>query len=251
VVRTEPHDVILDRRAYEAGSCVFLCPLSDFLLPEADVWREELWPMIRERSDLEFYVQTKRITRLLEPGVLPRDWGDGYPNVYLNATVDDPRSSEERIAALVEVPGRHKVLALTPTTCAMNVESGLKTGQIQQAYLIGEIGCGADWDTMSKTVRPLRWEWVHDLHDQFSRWDVHFDFKACGSFWYDEAGELHTFRSMNGQFKTAQAAGLGVTGSNPEYTIAWGANHLFDITDWSQNEPCCTIHDSPQSKVFY
>jgi protein gp37 len=251
VKRTTPTDALLDKRSYPSGSRVFLCPLSDFLIEEADEWREELWAQMKERHDLELYVQTKRIVRLLEPGILPPDWGEGYPNVYFNATIDDPRTADDRMRTLVEVPSRHRVIALTPCTCPMDVRSGLRTKKIQQAYLIGEIGCGADWETLKKTVRPLRWEWVRDISDQFKEHSTHFDFKSTGTFWYDREGVLHTYRSMREQFQEAQSCRLEVVGSDLDYTIGWGSNHDMWISDWSQAEPCCSIHESPAKKVFY
>lgn len=47
-----------------AGSTVFTCFSSDFFVEEADPWRPEAWEMIRERSDLHFFMITKRIDRL-------------------------------------------------------------------------------------------------------------------------------------------------------------------------------------------
>lgn len=43
--------------------------------------------MIKERSDLNFMILTKRIERFFES--LPNDWGDGYDNVYIGCTVEN------------------------------------------------------------------------------------------------------------------------------------------------------------------
>ena len=37
------------------------CFATDFFLPEADEWRKEVWAMIRERTDIDFLILTKRI----------------------------------------------------------------------------------------------------------------------------------------------------------------------------------------------
>ena len=58
------------------GNLVYTCFTSDFLIEEADEWREEAWQMMRERQDLHFLFITKRIDRLKE--CLPSDWGEGY-----------------------------------------------------------------------------------------------------------------------------------------------------------------------------
>ncbi|MBQ1757102.1 MAG: DUF5131 family protein, partial [Erysipelotrichaceae bacterium] len=62
-----------------SGSHVYCCMTSDFFLEDADQWRPEVWKMIRERSDVNFTVITKRIVRMHE--CLPEDWNDGYDNV--------------------------------------------------------------------------------------------------------------------------------------------------------------------------
>ena len=46
------------------GNLVYTCFTSDFLIEEADEWREEAWQMMRERQDLHFLFITKRIDRL-------------------------------------------------------------------------------------------------------------------------------------------------------------------------------------------
>ena len=42
---------------------IFTCMTSDFFVEEADAWRTEAWKMMRQRSDQQFYVITKRIDR--------------------------------------------------------------------------------------------------------------------------------------------------------------------------------------------
>ena len=50
------------------GSIVMTCFTSDFLLKDADEWRDECWEMIKHRDDCMFYFFTKRI----EPPVKTR-----------------------------------------------------------------------------------------------------------------------------------------------------------------------------------
>ena len=58
---------------------VYLCFSTDFLIKEADEWRNECWKMIKERQDCTFLFLTKRIDRFME--CIPKDWNDGYNNV--------------------------------------------------------------------------------------------------------------------------------------------------------------------------
>ena len=39
---------------------------SDTFLEEADEWRKEMWSIIRQRSDVIFYILTKRVPRIME-----------------------------------------------------------------------------------------------------------------------------------------------------------------------------------------
>lgn len=54
----------------------------------ADIWREECWQMIRERSDLHFIFLTKRIKRFMD--CVPTDWNDGYDEeIYIKPYLED------------------------------------------------------------------------------------------------------------------------------------------------------------------
>ena len=59
-----------------SGSLMWTCFTSDFFIEEADEWREDAWLMIHRRSDLHFFMITKRPERIAQ--CLPEDWGDGY-----------------------------------------------------------------------------------------------------------------------------------------------------------------------------
>ena len=68
IVKTEKFTSPVDRNKkgeykIKAGQIVYLCFSSDFLLPEADQWRDDCWKMMKERLDLHFIFLTKRIER--------------------------------------------------------------------------------------------------------------------------------------------------------------------------------------------
>lgn len=48
----------------KSGELIRLCLTSDFFLEEADKWRDEVWEMMRIRSDVKFLILTKRIQRV-------------------------------------------------------------------------------------------------------------------------------------------------------------------------------------------
>ena len=69
---------------------VYLCFQSDFLIKEADKWRNECFRMIKERQDCKFLFLTKRIERFKE--IIPDDWNDGYDNVIVCCTVENQKN---------------------------------------------------------------------------------------------------------------------------------------------------------------
>ena len=77
------------------GRIILTCFTSDFLLKDADPWRQDCWRMMRERSDCWFYFFTKRIDRLAE--CLPPDWGEGYDNVMIGCTVENQERADFRL----------------------------------------------------------------------------------------------------------------------------------------------------------
>ena len=70
---------------------VYLAFSTDFLVEEADGWRDECWDMIRQRQDCRFLFLTKRIERFA--GCLPADWGTGYENVVVCCTVENQKNA--------------------------------------------------------------------------------------------------------------------------------------------------------------
>ena len=72
-----------------------VCMTSDFFLEEADPWRAEAWDIMRQRSDVVFFLLTKRPQRVR--GCLPPDWGSGWDNIFFNVTCENQRRADERI----------------------------------------------------------------------------------------------------------------------------------------------------------
>ena len=91
-----------------SGTLMWTCFTSDFFIEEADAWREEAWLMISRRTDLHFYMVTKRPERILQ--CLPEDWGNGYENVTICCTMENQRRTGERLPIFRELPISHKAI---------------------------------------------------------------------------------------------------------------------------------------------
>jgi protein gp37 len=101
----------------EAGAVVpwrvFINTQSDFFdneVPES--WREFAWNVMRECQDLILILVTKRIGNA--PHMLPPDWGAGYPNVWLLATVCTQKEANRDIHKLLRVPAVVHGLSMEP-----------------------------------------------------------------------------------------------------------------------------------------
>lgn len=64
---------------------VFCASLADVFDNQADpVWRQDLFALICDCRRLDWLLLTKRPQNIAK--MLPRDWGDGYRNVWLGVT---------------------------------------------------------------------------------------------------------------------------------------------------------------------
>lgn len=96
----------------QSGEMIRVCMTSDFFLEEADEWRDEAWELMRLRSDVIFFLLTKRPERVAEH--LPEDWGDGWDNIFFNVTAENQRRADERIPILLDLPFKHKGVMCAP-----------------------------------------------------------------------------------------------------------------------------------------
>lgn len=92
---------------------VFLNSHSDFFDNEVPpAWRDFAWSVIRECRFLTFIIVTKRIGNAL--AMLPADWGDGWANVWLLATVCDQAEADRDLPKLLRTPARVRGLSVEP-----------------------------------------------------------------------------------------------------------------------------------------
>ena len=90
----------------KSGECLRVCLTSDFFLEEADEWRDKAWNIIKKRPDVGFYLLTKRPERVAEH--LPKDWGNGWDNVFFSVTAENQARADERLPILIDLPFKHK-----------------------------------------------------------------------------------------------------------------------------------------------
>ncbi|MGM9941697.1 MAG: DUF5131 family protein [Bulleidia sp.] len=173
IVKSERFDAPVARKKngeykIRSGTLVYVCFRSDFLLEQADEWREACWDMIRERRDLHFLFLTKRIERFMD--CIPDDWGTGYPNVTVGVSVENQKRADERLSILNTLPIVHKNVILQPMISAVDL-----TGYLNGVELV-MVGGESD-----RQARPLYYEWVLDVRRQCVENGVAFCFRQCGT----------------------------------------------------------------------
>lgn len=147
---------------------VYLCFSSDFLIEEADEWRNECWQMIRERQDCTFLFLTKRIERFMF--CIPDDWNDGYDNVVVCCTIENQSNADRRLPLFQTLPIRHKCITAQPLIEHIDIEKYLDDIEL--------VVVGGESDYYG---RPLDYDWVLDIREQCIRQNVSFEFRQCGT----------------------------------------------------------------------
>ncbi|MDP3387143.1 MAG: DUF5131 family protein [Eubacteriales bacterium] len=148
---------------------IYTCLSSDFFLEEADDWRIEAWKMMHLRTDLHFYIITKRIERFRVNQ--PEDWNEGYDNVTICVTCENQEMADQRLPVLLELPIRHKSVICEPLLGRIDL-SCLLNESIEEVTVGGESGSEA---------RICQYDWVLDIRNQCIEKNVSFNFKQTGS----------------------------------------------------------------------
>ncbi len=164
----------------KSSQMIRVCLTSDFFLKEADIWRDEVWHIIKQRSDVIFSLLTKRPERVID--CLPIDWERGYENIILNVTCENQRRADERIPILLDLPFKHKGIMCAPFIGPVDIEKYLSTNQIEQVLCDGENYEGA---------RPCDYAWVKSLSDQCKKADVTFVFCGTGNLFIKDGKTYH------------------------------------------------------------
>jgi hypothetical protein len=225
VFRTENFDLPIRRKrdgSYKLppGMDLYVGLSTDFFVEEADEWRDEVWRMIRQRSDMTFRLLTKRADRIA--ACLPADWGEGYENVLLQVTTENQRRADERLSILLEIPARHKGFMCAPLLGSIDVERYLATGEFEVVLCGGENYDGA---------RPCHYEWVKSLSEQCRRHNVTFNFIETGTVFVKD-GVTYKIPDKRKQSEQAYKSGLSHAGPEIRFQLRASEPTLFDVPQY-------------------
>lgn len=164
-------------------------------MDKADDWRPEIWDIIKARSDVEFFIITKRILRFYD--CIPNDWGEGYPNVSIVCTIENQNQCDIRFPFFNRLPIAHKYIASEPLLSAIDMRKYLNPS-IRQVLVGGESGPNA---------RICDYDWVLDIRRQCVEAGVKFYFKQTGAR-FKKDGKLYNIKRRS-QHSQAKKANIG------------------------------------------
>jgi protein gp37 len=148
---------------------VFCASLADVFEdePGPNAWRSDVFDLIRVTPWLDWQLLTKRPENLIR--MLPDDWGNGWPNVWLGASIEDNRVLE-RAGYLTQVPAIVHFVSYEP---AIGPLDGLPLGDIEWMIVGGESGPG---------FRPMDLDWARDMRRRCEKRGIAFFFKQSAAY---------------------------------------------------------------------
>lgn len=170
--------------SYSIGNhqLIYLCFTSDFFLEDADLWRSDVWKMIKQRKDAKFLVLTKRIHRFYQ--CIPEDWGSEYQHVTIGCTVENQQRANERLPFYLSLPIAHKMIICEPLLEAIDLRPFLNSS-IELLLVGGESG---------NQARVCDYDWIVDLKQQAQAIGVPFHFKQTGANFRKDGTTYHIAR---------------------------------------------------------
>jgi protein gp37 len=173
---------------------VFIDSLSDFFDNEVpELWREQAWAKMKACPNLTFLIVTKRIGNAAR--MLPADWGDGYPNVWIIATVVNQEELDRDIGKLVTLPAAVRGLSIepqlerislrwlsafpgSPRGSCLNHDGN--TWHLDGARRLDWVICGGESDQPGHPAREFRINWAEQLAAETAEAGVAFFMKQLG-----------------------------------------------------------------------
>ncbi len=127
-----------NRTAAEAGTrlrvfCASLADVFDNQVPPE--WRADLWELIRACPNLDWQLLTKRPMNI--KAMLPYDWYNGWPNVWLGTTVENNETAAQRLPHLISVPAPVHFVSCEPLLERVRLDHVMLKGGLSLDALSG------------------------------------------------------------------------------------------------------------------
>lgn len=215
-----------NKRAGELGvrERVFCASMADVFDTNApDGARDRLWSLIKATPNLDWLLLTKRIGNAKK--MLPADWNEGYPNVWLVITVVNQIEADRDIIKLLNTPAAIRGLSIEPLLssiilqpcwlnngCGVGDDEDMATSKcFRCSNHNNTIGCAwpsqkLNWVIVGgesgKNARKMHVDWVRSLRDQCKSTKTPFFFKQWGEYLcheeYNQVGKKIAGRTLDG-----------------------------------------------------
>ncbi|WP_083900825.1 DUF5131 family protein [Azospirillum sp. B4] len=150
---------------------IFVNSMSDLFHERvSDKFILSVWKVMEETPHHNYQILTKRPSRMVE--IVQAKIGKVLPNVWLGASVEDARVTD-RIAELRKVPAAIRFISFEPLIGSVG---SVDLDGIHWAIVGGESG---------RFARPIREEWVDEIHSQCVESGTAFFFKQWGTWGKD------------------------------------------------------------------
>ncbi|MCY0852429.1 phage Gp37/Gp68 family protein [Cupriavidus sp. D39] len=165
---------------------VFCASLADVFDNAVDPqWRQDLFELIRATPSLDWLLLTKRIGNA--PSMLPPDWGAGWRNVWLGATVCNQAEADRDVPKLLSVPAAIHWLSVEPLLSRISLNPIWLRSDPFETQPPRRVGSEqVDWVVVGgesgPNARPMHPIWPRDLRDQCREAGVPFLFKQHGEW---------------------------------------------------------------------
>jgi protein gp37 len=175
---------------------VFCASLADVFDNAVDpAWRDDLWALIRECDQLDWLLLTKRPQNMAK--MLPPDWNDGWPNVWLGTSAGTQKTADQNIPHLLKTPAAIRFVSAEPMLGPIQMEKFLGPGcgicpPWEQPCRMNcpHMDRGLDWvicgGESGTQARPMHPDWARSLRDQCDRTGTAFLFKQWGEWGPDD-----------------------------------------------------------------
>jgi protein gp37 len=179
---------------------VFCASLADVFDNAVDpAWRSDLWALIRDCDQLDWLLLTKRPQNMAK--MLPPDWNDGWPNVWLGTSAGTQKTADQNIPHLLNTPAAIRFVSAEPMLGALdltkifrnqmwgvNALTGAaisKAGHITPEFTnrIDWVICGGESGTHARPMHP---DWARSLRDQCEQTGTALLFKQWGEWGPDD-----------------------------------------------------------------
>jgi protein gp37 len=160
------------RDALQAGERrrVFVASMADVFedRPDLEEPRRQLWDAIRATPGLDWLILTKRPENFAR--LLPKDWGHGFPNVWLGVSAENQHYYQRRVPLLSKTPARIRFVSYEPAIGPINIFD-VEQRAIDWIIVGGESG---------PERRPFNKDWARKVRDDCAKVGIAFFYKQEG-----------------------------------------------------------------------